>query len=54
MTDRPGEKPQPASGSDEPYFIIAPPSTMTVDHQYVPVLYLPNGTKKALVRRAGF
>lgn len=36
--------------SDE--FLIPPPSNMTVEHQYKPVLYLPDG--RALVRQAGF
>lgn len=43
-------KPAPkASGASE---WIPPPSTMTVEHEHKPVLYLPNG--KVLVKRAGF
>ena len=41
-----------ACSEPEPYFIVPPPSTMIVDHQHKPVLYLPNG--KVLTRRAGY
>lgn len=42
--------PTPKAQDDMP--IVPPPSSLTIQHDYKAVLYLPNG--KALVRRAGF
>jgi hypothetical protein len=42
----------PARLSVEDQPVIPPPSSVTVDHERKPVLYLPNG--KVLVRKAGF
>lgn len=45
--------PRRITGNDnEPYFLVQPPSTMTVEHEYRPLLYQADGT--ALIRRAGF
>lgn len=46
-------EPKPKASSDDSY-IVPPPANVTVVHSYVPVLYLPDGKKKALIRRAGF
>lgn len=45
------ETPKPKA-SDDYYPVISPPSSMTVDLERKPILYLPNG--KVLVRRVGF
>ena len=41
----------PRAGCDDQP-IVPPPSTVIVDHERKPVLYLPNG--KVLIRRAGY
>lgn len=42
--------PTPNACEDAP--IVNPPNTVTVEHEYKPVLYLPDG--KVIVRRAGY
>ena len=44
LADQPSPPPEPP--------VVPPPSSMTVDHERKPVLYLPDG--KVLVRKAGF
>ncbi len=50
--DSTAPKPRREIGFDWYQPVVPSPSTMTVDHQHKPVLYLPDGT--VLVRRAGY
>lgn len=52
MAKKPAIKQKAARLCAEDYPVVPPPSTVSVQHDYKPVLYTADG--KVLVRRAGY